>query len=214
MMHASAPGDPTIIIGEVEYVMMPVVVPSFIDTVRTAERKLSSVLGGTCNVDVRHCLDVELLEIVKTIDDERFREELRYNRDELTARAGRPGFTCFIVTLDGKPIAYDFGYDDEDQAVFYSDSSASLIERKGVGSTLSAVEALYCYRQEYKWIKLSTEERDERGRALRAFWERFGFKVVSVDENDNIVMRMRLTAKTVRDLHNRYLADGDSSKVL
>jgi hypothetical protein len=194
--------------------MMPVVVPSFKDTVRTAERKLTSVLGGTCIVDVRHCLDVELLEIVKAIDDERFREELRYSREELTERAGRPGFTCFIVTLDDKPIAYDFGYDDEDQAVFYSDSSASLIERKGVGSTLSVVESMYCYRRGYKWIKCSTEERDEKGMALRAFWERLGYRVVSVDENDNIVMKMRLTAKTVRDLHSRYLADRDSSKVL
>jgi hypothetical protein len=75
-----------------------------------------------------------------------------------------------------------------------------------VGSTISALEALYCYARGYKRVKLTTEERDEVGRALRMFWERFGFTLVSVDKDDNIVMTMELTLETVAGLHDKYIA--------
>jgi hypothetical protein len=55
-------------------------------------------------------------------------------------------------------------------------------------------------------VKLTTEERDEVGRALRMFWERFGFTVASVDKDDNIVMTMELTLETVTGLHDKYIA--------
>jgi hypothetical protein len=181
-------------------------VPIFGGAKRSAEARLSRALGGSCTVEVSHTFDEALRDTVLAIDDERFREELRYTREELEERVRRPGFTCFLLVLEGRPIAYDYGYDDDEQGVFYSDSAATLIERRGVGSTLSALEAAYCYGHGYVRVKLSTEERDEVGRALRQYWERFGFRVVSVDEDDNIVMMMELNPETVAGLHDRYIA--------
>jgi hypothetical protein len=181
-------------------------VPHFDDAKRSAEAKLGRALGGSCTVEVSHAFDEALRDTILAIDDERFREELRYTREELEERFRRPGFTCFLLVLEGRPIAYDYGYDDEEQGVFYSDSAATLIERRGVGSTLSALEAVYCYGRGYRRVKLSTEERDEVGRTLRQYWERFGFSVVSVDEDDNIVMVMELNPETVARLHGRYIA--------
>jgi len=181
-------------------------VPLFDIMLRSAEHRLSKALGGACTVEVSHALDKALKETVIAIDHERFRKDLRYTRKELDEHSRRPGFTCFVVALDGDPLAYDYGYDDEEPGTFYSDSAATLIERKGVGSTISALEAMYCYGRGYKRVKLSTEERDDVGRALRMFWERFGFTVISVDEDDNIVMTMELTQETVAGLHDKYIA--------
>ncbi len=180
--------------------------PLFDDAKRSVEAKLSKALGGSCTVEVSHTFDEALRDAILAIDDERFREELRYTEGELEERFRRPGFTCFLLVMEDRPIAYDYGYDDEEPGVFYSDSAATLIERRGVGSTLSALEAVYCYGRGYGWVKLSTEERDEVGRALRLYWERFGFRVVSVDEDDNIVMVMGLNPEVVAGLHDRYVA--------
>jgi hypothetical protein len=181
-------------------------VPLFDIVLRSAEARLSRALGGACTVEVSHSLNKARTDTILGIDHERFRAELRYTRKELEKHGRRKGFTCFLVALDGDHVAYDYGYDDKEQGTFYSDSAATIIERKGVGSTISALEAVYCYARGYKRVKLCTEERDEVGRALRMFWERFGFKVVSVDKDDNIAMIMELTPDTVAGLHDRYIA--------
>jgi hypothetical protein len=181
-------------------------VPLFDIILRSAEARLSRALGGACAVEVSHSLNKARKDIIIDIDHQRFRKELRYTRKELEQHGRRKGFTCFLVSLDGDPVAYDYGYDDKEPGTFFSDSAASIIERKGVGSTISALEALYCYARGYKRVKLTTEERDEVGRALRMFWERFGFTVVSVDKDDNIVMTMELTLETVAGLHDKYIA--------
>ncbi|OGD53701.1 hypothetical protein A3K81_05680 [Candidatus Bathyarchaeota archaeon RBG_13_60_20] len=180
--------------------------PPFRDAKRSAEARLSGALDGACSVEVSHALSDAQRGTILAIDDVMFREELRYTRAELEERSHRPGFTCFLLSLEGKPIAYDYGYDDDEPGAFYSDSAATLIERRGVGSTLSALEAVYCYGRGYRRVKLSTEERDEVGRALRRYWERFGFTVISTDEDDNIVMVMELTTEAVVGLHGKYIA--------
>jgi len=65
---------------------------------------------------------------------------------------------------------------------------------------------MHCYGRGYRRVKLTTEERDEVGRALRMYWERFGFAVVSADEDGNIVMVMELAPETVEGLNNKYIS--------
>jgi len=178
----------------------------FDDAKRSVEARLGVALGGACSVEVSHTLSDAQRDAILAIDDEKFRAELRYTSEELEERSRRPGFTCFLLTLEGKPIAYDYGYDDEEPGTFYSDSAATLIERRGVGSTLSALEAVYCYGRGYSCVKLTTEERDEVGRALRMYWERFGFAVVSAEEDGNIVMVMELAPETVEGLNCKYIS--------
>ncbi len=185
---------------------MPGGVPSFEDAVEMAQRKLSLALVGPCEISLHDGLDEGLIGAIEAIERERFREELRYGREELASRGSLEGFICLLVRLDGEPVAYDFGYnDDDEERVFFSDSSATLIERRGIGSTLTALEAVYCYCSGYRAVKMTTEEEDEAGRLLRSFWERLGFRTVSSDPAEGTEMRLELTRRAVRGLSDKYI---------
>jgi hypothetical protein len=185
---------------------MPGGVSSFADTVESAQRKLSLALEGPCEISLHDVLDEGLIGAIEAIEREKFREELRYGSEELASRGNMEGFMCLLVRLNGEPIAYDFGYnDDEDEGAFFSDSSATLIERRGVGSTLTALEAVYCYCSGYRAVKMTTEEEDEVGRLLKSFWERLGFRTVSSDPAEGVEMRLELTPQAVRGIYEKYI---------
>jgi hypothetical protein len=178
--------------------------PPFEEALKRAESNLSRSLGGCVTISVHYGLDDALINTIRAIDNEKFREELRYDESEIEERGATKGFLCLIAHLDGQPVAFDYGYDDE-EGVFFSDSSASLIERKGLGTTLFALEIIHDLERGYRVIKLVTEEMDDQGRALRGLWERFGFEPVSVDPLKGIEMSMTLTHEAVADIYQRYI---------
>ncbi len=179
--------------------------PSFTEYLGKAEVKLSGALGGGCRVAVYHEMNRDIFKIISEIEDERFRSELRYSERELTIRSKKRGFTCFIVYLEERPVAFVFGFDDPEEGAYFSDSAATLIERRGVGSILTALEALYCLMNGYRSEKMITEELDESGRRLREYWERFGFRVTGRNPKIGVEMRLELTPEHVGLLCNKYL---------
>jgi GNAT superfamily N-acetyltransferase len=185
--------------------MMNVEAPSFEETRRKAEARLSGALGGACVIVVYHELSENLLREVEEIESRRFRQELRYTQEELSSRSRREGFTCLMVYLDGEAVAFDFGYDDAEEGAYFSDSAATIIERRGIGAALTALEALYCFEAGYRSVKMMTEEEDESGRRLRDYWERLGFRVTGVDPSAGVEMRLDLGPVVVRDLCARYV---------
>ncbi|UCH58005.1 MAG: hypothetical protein JSV18_03655, partial [Candidatus Bathyarchaeota archaeon] len=174
------------------------IVPSFNDSVKEAENRLSRVLNGHCDVSVYHELDEELMAVLEAIDHEKFRQELWYSRDELDSRSRRKGFLCLIASLEGKAVAFDYGYDDEEDDAFYSDNTATLIEGKGVGTTLFVLEIIHSHEHGYKHTKLSTEEVDDKGRPLQRIWGRLGFETVSADPSKGVEMRLTHTPQAIR----------------
>ena len=184
---------------------MNVEVPSFKEALKRAEARLSGALGGACSVVVYHALTTDLLGEIEEIESQRFRQELRYTQEDLSSRSHREGFTCLMVYLDGEVVAFDFGYDDTEEGAYFSDSAATLIERKGIGAALTALEALYCFGAGYRSVKMMTEEEDESGRRLREYWERLGFRVTGVDPSAGVEMRLDLGPIVVRDLCERYV---------
>lgn len=180
--------------------------PSFEEALRRAEGNLSRSLGGVVTISVHYKLDEELRQVIQAIDHEKFREELQYTREEIEERATTRGFLCLVAHLNGRPVAFDYGYNNEEEGVFFSDSSASLIERKGLGTTLFALEIIHDLEQGYRLIKLVTEEMDEQGRALRGLWERFGFKPVNFDPVKGIEMTLELTPEAVAGIYERYIS--------
>jgi hypothetical protein len=178
---------------------------SFRDYHWMAEAKLSTTLGGRCRIAVYHEMNKDLLKIVGEIEDERFRSELRYSERELTNRSKKRGFTCIIVYLEEKPVAFVFGFDDPEGGAYFSDSAATLIERKGVGSILTALEMRYCLEMGYRSEKMITEELDESGRRLREYWERFGFRVTGVNSKIGVQMRLELVPEIVSSMCHKYI---------
>ncbi len=179
--------------------------PSFTDYLRKAEERLGGALGGSCRVAVYHEMNKDLLKIISEIEDERFRSELRYSERELTIRSKKRGFTCFIVYVDERPMAFVFGFDDPEEGAYFSDSAATLIERKGVGSILTALEALYCIEKGYRCEKMITEDLDESGRRLVEYWARFGFRVTGRHPKIGVEMRLELTQENVGALSGKYI---------
>lgn len=179
--------------------------PTFDECLAKAEAKLSGALSGVSRVAIYHEMNKDLLKIIAEIEDERFRSELRYSERELTNRSKKKGFTCFIVYLDERPIAFVFGFDDPEKHAYFSDSAATLIERKGIGSILTTLETCYCLEKEYASEKMITEDLDESGRRLVDYWARFGFYVTRRDPKIGVEMRMELTPEVVKLLCDKYL---------
>jgi len=185
--------------------MMNVEALSFEETLRKAKARLSGALGGACGIVVYHELSEDLIREVEEIESHRFRQELRYTREELSSRSHKEGFTCLMVYLGGEAVAFDFGYDDAEEGAYFSDTAATLIERRGIGAALTALEALYSFEAEYRSVKMMTEEEDESGRRLREYWERFGFRVTEVDPSAGVEMRLDLGPVVVMDLCEKYV---------
>lgn len=179
-------------------------IPEYKTLKKMAEEKLSKRLNGESRVKLVKGYDEDTLKIIRDIDHRKFRDELQYSGDEIGERMRKQGFLCFLIYLDGEPIAFEYGYDVAD-GVYFSDSQATLIEGKGVGTTQFALEILYLYQRGYKRVQLTTEELDEQGRALRNFWERMGFEKIGENEDCNVEMEMTLNQETAQYLYQRYI---------
>ena len=178
---------------------------SFQDAVRSVEKILSVSLGG--EVKVTHHIEAEevVIDAIHRIDNLLFREELWYSRDEVLEMCSKAGFFCILVYLDGEVVAYDFGFDTS-TGVFFSDSTATLIERKGIGTFLVVLELVFMYERGYQKVRFKTEELDQAGRPLREIWEKRGYKPVSSDEQ-GITMELVITQSVVEDRIARYIME-------
>ena len=179
-------------------------IPEYEELKKTAEEKLRKSLNKDTSVVLVKGYDEEALRIIREIDNEKFREELQYSNEEIEERMKNPGFLCFLIYVEGKPIAFEYGYDIGD-GVYFSDSQATLIEGKGIGTTQFALEILYLYHRGYSKVKLTTEELDEQGRALRSFWERMGFVKLGEAEDGNVEMELELSPESAKYQYERYI---------
>lgn len=184
--------------------------PSFIKAVEEAEKRLSRVLNSRCRINVHNDLDEELMKTIQDIEKEKFSEDLRYMREDLILRKRKKGFICLTLEVEGKSIAFDMGYEDEG-GIFFSDDTATLIEGKGIGRTLFALEILYSHELGYKQTKLFTEEMDSEGRPLKDIWGKMGFEVVSKDLNGNLEMRLNHTRQNIELIYLKYISGGNNS---
>jgi hypothetical protein len=173
-------------------------VPSLTELLRMTEDALGEKLQGKVSVEVHTHNNEKLLTEITMIDTVKFREELRYTRDELKQKLGNPGAFCLMVYLDGEPIAFDYGYDESDR-VYFSDTSATLIERKGIGKMLGVLELVHLYEKGYDSLLFTTEEMDEMGRPLRQIWENLGYKTVSVAPDGAVDMMLEITPEVVEE---------------
>jgi hypothetical protein len=178
-------------------------IPEYEELRKMAEDKLGKALNGKCSIRLVKGYNEEILKIIMRIDHTKFREELQYDTTEIRERMEKPGFMCFLIYLDGEPIAFEYGYDDG-KFTYFSDSQATLIEGKGVGTTQFALEILYLYHKGYTIVRLSTEEQDELGRTLRNFWEKMGFVVIN-NKKGNLDMELKLTPEAAQYQYQKYI---------
>ena len=169
------------------------------DAIRSAEAILGKTLGRECRISIHTQMSDEFAQAVERIDHEKFRPELQYSVEELMERMGSTGFVLFMLTCDGEPTAFLYGYTHEvDVSKFFLDTVATQIEGKGIGSMLVILALVYSHDIGYRSVELYTEDVDDRGRRLVKFYEDTGFEVVYRDPEKGVVMRSDLDATKLR----------------
>jgi hypothetical protein len=122
------------------------------------------------------------------------------------ARSERPGFVLIMMRQGSELLAFFFGYEDpEIPGGYYGDTLASIVEGKGVGSSLFALVHIYCYENGYNHFTCHTEEVDEKGRTLRDWYIAMGMKHVNTTSEYGDLMRVKLTIEHVNWMFHRYI---------
>ena len=186
-------------------------VPSFEDALKSAEVRLTKSLGQSCRLLIKRNLDEESIRNIQRIESEAFREELRYDVEELVSRSREKDFLLFLLLCGDQPIAFLHGYNDPtEESAFFLDTVATVLEGRGVGSILVALTLLYSFEAGYRAITLRTEEQDEKGRRLVRFYENLGFEVFPCDPAEGVAMRRRLDSQGIKTIFERVLKYRDT----
>ncbi|MBD3171740.1 hypothetical protein GF326_04655 [Candidatus Bathyarchaeota archaeon] len=181
-------------------------IPLFIDALKRGEERLTEKLGYTTSIIFRTTLDDSNITKITEIDHSNFRAELWGTKENLVEKSRRNNFIILIVQLQGEPIAFLYGYDDElDPNCFFLDEVATRIEGKSVGKMLILLLLVYCYHLNYQIITLYTEEQDEKGRRLREFYEHLGFTYTGIDAGMGISMKHKLDLPGLKKLYHRFM---------
>lgn len=180
--------------------------PLLEDAMRRAEDRATEKLGLLCTLVVYTHLSDALLAKLEAIDHQKFRGELWYSHEEFLEKTRQRDFVCFVLSADGEPSAFLYGYDYAgDPAAFFLDEVVTLVEGKGVGKILITLLLVYCYELGYRYVMLYTEDTDEKGRRLRQFYEHLGFTEVRTDPELGLVMRIEVTEDSLMLLYNRIM---------
>lgn len=180
--------------------------PLLEDAMRHAEDRAKEKLGRPCTLFIYTHVSDALLVKLEAIDHQKFRQELWYSHDEFIEKTRQRDFVCFVLSADGEPSAFLYGYDyADDSSAFFLDEIATLVEGKGMGKILIALLLVYCYELRYRYVVLYTEDIDDKGRRLRQFYEHIGFNEVKTDSELGLVMKIELTENGLISLYNRII---------
>jgi len=181
--------------------------PSFEEALKSTEARLTKSLGQSCRLQIKRRLDDDLIKEIRRIESETFRQELRYEVEELLSRHREKEFLLFLVLCADQPIAFLHGYKDpSEESAFFLDTVATLREGRGVGSILVALTLLYSFERGYESVTLRTEEQDEKGRRLVHFYENLGFETFQCDPSEGVAMRRRLDPLSLQTILEKLLS--------
>ena len=132
-------------------------------------------------------LNEDLIETILKVDAYKFRQELRYRREEIIEHSGNPGFILITAEPNGQPLGIVYGYDEPDGG-FFLDTLASMVEGRGIGHTLATLITIHAENTAHNHVTLYTEEEDEQGRKLRLFYQKMGFVYLCTEADKGDVM--------------------------
>ena len=127
------------------------------------------------------------------IENNAFREELRYSYFEVNERLKNSNIIFLFILVDQEPEALFLGYSpqSEDNQIYYFDTLAVKHQGQGIGRFIFNTVIEWTKRENFKTIMLDTEEINEKKILLQKFYESFGFRVVNKDQNENLTMVLK-----------------------
>ncbi len=180
--------------------------PLFEEAVRQVEDRLTHLFGESCYIGINLVIDAKLTDEITEIESLTFRDELKYDRWEIIERARRKGFILLTLHVGKRLVAFFFGYDDPDLVGgYYGDTLASIVEGKGVGSSLFTLVHIYCYENGYSNFTCHTEKYDEKGRHLREWYIASGMTYQGTHPEEGDQMRVELTPRHTTWMYNRFI---------
>ncbi len=181
-------------------------IPFLEDALRRAEERLTEKLGEPVIIKFRSYLDETAIRKLTEIDHEKFRAELWYSGEYLLEKLLKKDFICLIIHINSEPVAFLYGYDDEfDPLWFFLDEIATKIEGQGIGKVLIVLLLVYCFELNYTFVTLYTEDKDEKGRQLKDFYEHLGFDYMGTDPEVGVIMKYKIDEEALTKLYNRVM---------
>ena len=178
--------------------------PTLAEAMQVIQRRLEETLGHGCTIEIHRDLTSDLLKTILFVDSQKFREELQYEQEEVLTHGSLTGFILLLAHCNDRPIGLAYGYNDAEKG-FFLDTLASIVESKGIGSVLATLILVHALETGRSHVTLYTEERDEKGRQLRRYYERIGFKYLGTEEGKGDVMRMQLDPDKVAALYRKHI---------
>ena len=177
---------------------------TFAEATAMTQIKLRQTIDPACIVQVHKSLNENLIQTILRVDAYKFRQELRYRREEIIEHSGNPGFVLITAEVNGQPLGIVYGYDEPDGG-FFLDTLASMIEGRGIGHTLATLITIYAEETAHSHVTLYTEEEDEQGRKLRRFYQKMGFVYLGTEAEKGDVMVLQINSVVTEGLYNRYI---------
>jgi GNAT superfamily N-acetyltransferase len=183
--------------------------PTFAEAIQRIQRRLEETLSQGCTIDIYRVLTPELIKTILYVDSQKFREELQYKREDVIFHGSLRGFILILAHCGDRPLGLAYGYDEGENG-FFLDTLASVVESKGIGSILVTLIIIYALETSHNHVTLYTEERDEKGRRLRRFYEQIGFRFLGSEVRKGDVMRMQLDQEKITTLYNKHIVQRSS----
>jgi GNAT superfamily N-acetyltransferase len=159
------------------------------------KNELKPILGDTIALVFPETWSGKYLSWYKEIEQSAFRPSLTYSEDEIMECLAEADVLMMFITVDGLPEGLLLGYTFDDPSVetFYLDTIAVKQKGRGIGPVILTVLIKWAKKMGYCQIRLDTEFENENGMQLSSYYERFGFKVIDVDDEiGNVTMQLTL----------------------
>ena len=136
----------------------------------------------------------EYYELFHEIEKIAFREELRYSFEELEKRLNNGNIVFLYLLVNNKLEATLLGYlfPDGVKQTFFLDTIAVKNYGKGIGFLILKWFIKWLKKEKYKFLRVETEESDEKKILLHNFYKNLGFDLKERNENGNLTMVLRL----------------------
>ncbi|MFX0034078.1 MAG: GNAT family N-acetyltransferase [Candidatus Hermodarchaeota archaeon] len=158
------------------------------------KRELSKKLNSTIKLIFPEIWDNKYYEWFQNVENIAFREELRYSFKEVENRLRNDNLVFLFILSNNKPEAILLGYSfpDDNLKVFFLDTIAIKKYGKGIGILVLKWFIEWLKKENYEFIRVETEEMDEKNILLYNFYKKLGFKLKERNDKGNLTMILEL----------------------
>jgi GNAT superfamily N-acetyltransferase len=154
----------------------------------------SEKLGKDVRLRFPSAWSPETYRLFQQLEGVSFRPTLRYTEQEMLARLKNPDvLLMYVMSVDlMEGVLFCYAEKPLRDRIYYLDTVAVRTRGIGLGKVMMHSLIAWAREKHYKRIRLDTEELDENGHHLAAFYSSLGFAKISEDMNADVTMELVL----------------------